>query len=190
MSIFFEEPWLCTSIKKISKGWNEKNDKYAVRELVQQVLLLRSENDRVQGFVESIREVKKLDTQLTKHVIDMEDFEIVSKQNRAALLSGNSKALVEEEKFRKNGKLKYESLSKKILAAVEKANNLSNCGNKCIIVPLDLSFVGAQTQLLLKGFKNERVELMHLHTTTHGKTIILYITSLTNNNHRYKAMEW
>jgi len=170
MSIFFEEPWLCTSIKKISKGWNEKNEKYAVRELVQQVLLLRSENDRVQGLVESIREVKKLDSQLTKHVIDMEDFEIVSKQNRAALLSGNSKALVEEEKFRKNGKLKYESLSKKILAAVEKANNLSNCGNKCIIVPLDLSFVGTQTQLLLKGFKNERVELMHLHTTTHGKT--------------------
>jgi hypothetical protein len=98
----------------------------------------------------------------------MEDFEIVSKQNRAALLSGNSKALVEEEKFRKNGKLKYESLSKKILAAVEKASALSNGGNRCISLPLDLSFVGTQTQLLLKGFKNERVELMHLHTTTHG----------------------
>lgn len=168
MSIFFEEPWLCSGIKKLSKAWNEKLGNNSVRDVIQQVLLLRSEANRVQGLVEAIRDVKKLDSQLTKHVIDMEEFEIVSKQNRSALLSGNSKALVEEEKFRKNGKLKYESLSKKILAAVEKANNLANCGNKCISIPLDLSFVGTQTQLLLKGFKNERLELMHLHTTTHG----------------------
>ena len=54
--------------------------------------------------MESLQEINKYDALLIKHVQEMEEFEIYSKQNRAALLHGNSKALVEEEKFRKNGK--------------------------------------------------------------------------------------
>ena len=143
----------------------------------------------------------------------MEDFEMASKQDRVKLLSGNSRALIEEEKFRKNGKRKYEQITERIIAMAEMLEQLTataaasspggsgsggsnGSGNgsgfsdvtttssipsssasssaagqlHLDIGPLDLSSLSSQSQSVLKGKVQwqEKLELMHLHTTTHG----------------------
>ena len=55
----------------------------------------------------------------------MKDFEAASKQDRMKLLSGNSKALVEEEKFRKAGKRKYEQFTERIIVLAEQLESLT-----------------------------------------------------------------
>jgi hypothetical protein len=110
------------------------------------------------------------------------------------LFLGNSKALVEEEKFRKNGKKKYEVLSERLvtLAATlhtgihhphSSATSSSRGGTSLIspfLVTVDaasvFSVLSSQAQSLIRNSSNghnsravqERLELMHLHTTTHG----------------------
>lgn len=96
------------------------------------------------------------------------------------LLSGNSKALMEEEKFRKIGKRKYEQITERMIALAAILEQLAavNDGSSSPVpggpatgfVPVDFSCLSSQGQALLrgKGHWQERVELMHLHTTTHG----------------------
>ena len=95
-------------------------------------------------------------------------------------MSGNSKALIEEEKFRKTGKRKYEQITERMIAVAAILEQLAaaNDGSSSPLpggatggsVPVDFSCLSSQGQALLrgKGHWQERVELMHLHTTTHG----------------------
>ena len=90
------------------------------------------------------------------------------------LFVGNSKALVDEEKFRKNGKKKYETLSEKLLHLSSSLQ--SHAHSSSGIVPVDATGVyqtlSSQAQSIIKSAGSskvqERVELMHLHTMTHG----------------------
>lgn len=75
---------------------------------------------------------------------------------------GNSKLLIEEEKFRKNGKRKYEQLSEKLLQAAQMVHHYGDGFH------VDCSKLSLACQDLLKGKFQDRLELMHLHTTTHG----------------------
>lgn len=77
-------------------------------------------------------------------------------------LLGNSKALVDEEKFRKSGKKKFEMISEKLLEAARSAQSCSGG------FPMDISKLSSSGQDLLRGKVHERTELMHLHTMTHG----------------------
>ena len=113
-------------------------------------------------YSESLQEITKYDEILSKHITEMEAFEIISKQNRQKVLMGNSKALVDEEKFRKTGKRRFEQISEKLLDAARMFQSYS-CG-----FPLDISKLSQYGQDLLKGKISERTELMHLHTMTHG----------------------
>lgn len=113
-------------------------------------------------YSETLQEIVKYDDILSKHITEMELFEITSKQNRQKVLMGNSKALVEEEKFRKAGKRKFEQISEKLLDCARLSQTYS-CG-----FPLDISKLSQHGQDLLKGKISERTELMHLHTMTHG----------------------
>ena len=110
---------------------------------------------------------------------------------RIKLLSGNSKALIEEEKFRKTGKRKYEQITERMIALAAILEQLGSVGESTsnspvgqgqggsgsgsVLTPsatvaVDFSCLSSQGQALLrgKGHWQERVELMHLHTTTHG----------------------
>lgn len=128
------------------------------------------------------------------------------------LILGNSKALIEEEKFRKASKRKYEQLSEKIVSSYGQLQGLlsgqavassvpvpmpvlapktqqqqqpqtvvpfastSAVAHKphfgdslCVDVAVDCTaFLSSQAQSLVRGKAKEKVELMHLHTTTHG----------------------
>lgn len=75
---------------------------------------------------------------------------------------GPSKQLIEEENFRKNGKQKFTQLSEKLLQTVHLVQNASEG------LAIDYSKLSSQGQDLLKGNFQNRLELMHLHTTTHG----------------------
>ena len=97
-------------------------------------------------------------------------------------MSGSSKALIEEEKFRKNGKRKYEQITERMISIFNVLEQLNaKDGNSSPIpgsqssgfiphIPVDFSCLSSQGQALLrgKGHWQDRVELMHLHTTTHG----------------------
>ena len=101
---------------------------------------------------------------------------------RIKLLSGSSKALIEEEKFRKNGKRKYEQITERMIAIFNVLEQLNaKDGSSSPVpgsqssgfmphIPVDFSCLSSQGQALLrgKGHWQDRVELMHLHTTTHG----------------------
>jgi hypothetical protein len=88
-------------------------------------------------------------------------------------VTGNSKALIEEEKFRKNGKKKYEILSEKM---INQHNVLTTLTSSPLIVNIELSSIlqtlSHQAASIVRSSNNhkaqERVELMHLHTMTHG----------------------
>ena len=76
--------------------------------------------------------------------------------------------MVEEEKFRKLGKRKYEHLSDKLYNSFAAIHHLLIVKSDLILSPiLSLSHIG-QAAIKTKGKINERTELMHLHTTTHG----------------------
>lgn len=53
-------------------------------------MIRQNELYRLQALDIAIKDIKKLDAQLTKHIKEMEDFEILSKQNRSRVLSGES----------------------------------------------------------------------------------------------------
>lgn len=182
------------------------------REHVRRTLVLRAELGRLTQVAESLRELQRVDTQLTKHVTEMEEFEQQSKADRAKVLAGasifniyfsnfpnphvpnpsfpppfiatfhiffkstgNSKLLVEEERYRKNGKKKYEALCERLLHTGGLLLLLARPDKAVpgeLDVALDFGSLSAQAQGLLKSRglaeHRERLELMHLHTTTHG----------------------
>lgn len=164
---------------------------------------LAEELARLQGVCEAQRELVKADVALTKHVVEMEEFEEKSKEGRAKalsgeyllffsssmiqvsctrqnlivmslyhFLSGNSRLLVEEEKFRKTGKKKYEVLSEKMLQLFARLNSLTSGNNASgaavphIDVRPTLAALSAKGKGLLKGRFKERIELMHLQLST------------------------
>ena len=134
--------------------------------LLRDALLLGEEVVRFTQVAELLAELAKHDSAMSKMVAEMEDFEISSKNNRSALLSGNSKALVEEERFRKNGKKRYEALSEKIVSATMQLQALAAGG--ALPVSVDLAFLAPCSAALLRCKSySDRVELMHLHTMTH-----------------------
>lgn len=51
-------------------------------------MILQAELNRIQTLDTSVKEVKRLDILLGKHIKEMEDFEATSKQNRNKVLSG------------------------------------------------------------------------------------------------------
>lgn len=86
--------------------------------------------------------------------------------------------MMEEEKFRRNGKKKYETITDKMLTLYARLNALvqqaqqqtsstggaSSSGSGCIEIKLDLSQLSASGQSLLKDRRlKERIELMHLN---------------------------
>ena len=161
-----EEEWITKTLTSFLALYQQQTSEH-----LSQVLYLRTEVGRYTVINDSIVEITRLDNLLTKHVVEMEEFEASSKQNRVALLTGNSKALVEEEKFRKNGKKKYEVLSEKIISAhvsLLRAVGSLNGLPSGVVPGIDLTHLSSQTVALLKGKAQEKIELMHLHTTTHG----------------------
>jgi hypothetical protein len=154
-------------------------NKVFAKEALRQLAALGAELARLTAVADTFRDLQRLDTQLVRHVREMEDFEAASKQDRMKLLSGNSKALVEEEKFRKAGKRKYEQVTERIIVLAEQLESLTataGSGDAVAVAaaldigPLDLSCLSAQSHTVLKGKVHwqEKLELMHLHTTTHG----------------------
>ena len=155
---------------------------------------LLEELGRLRGLCEAQRELIKADAALRRHVAEMDDFEEKSKQDRAKALSGelplpsqytvsttalayslmlghvivgNSRLLVEEEKFRKSGKKKYEQLSERMLQLFGRLNSLSaGLAVPHIDVRPSLEGLSAKGRGLLKGRFKERIELMHLQLST------------------------
>ena len=83
------------------------------------------------------------------------------------LIVGNSRLLVEEEKFRKSGKKKYEQLSERMLQLFGRLNSLSaGLAVPHIDVRPSLEGLSAKGRGLLKGRFKERIELMHLQLST------------------------
>ncbi len=83
------------------------------------------------------------------------------------MLAGNSKLLMEEEKFRRSGKKKYEAVTDKMLSLHARLAALVSAaqgGSGSIEIKLDLSALSASGQSLLKDRRlKERIELMHLN---------------------------
>lgn len=154
--LFIDELWLKDIANEFRNMWSVH------RSSTLHVMLLLSEANRMDKYLECMREMQKYDSQLVKHIHEMEEFENASKQDRMKVLSGNSKALVEEEKFRKSGKRKYEMLTEKLVQMAHQTQQYTEDG---VLLTTSLS---AHAQNVLKGKVNERIELMHLHTTTHG----------------------
>ena len=90
--------------------------------------------------------------------------------------------MIEEEKFRKNGKRKYEQITERMIGIFNVLEQLNaKDGSSSPVpgsqsngfmphIPVDFTCLSSQGQALLrgKGHWQDRVELMHLHTTTHG----------------------
>jgi hypothetical protein len=83
---------------------------------------------------------------------------------------GNSKLLIEEEKFRKTGKKKFEQISEKLLISFNKFQLLSTTVDGIAIeLKPDLEALSEHSRALIKGKLKERAELMHLELiSSHG----------------------
>jgi hypothetical protein len=90
--------------------------------------------------------------------------------------------LIEEEKFRKTGKKKFEQITEKVLSQYTKlnalvaethnnSNNNNNNINNGIEIKMDFSNLSSQSKVLLKGKAKERSELMHLELIPNTKNI-------------------
>lgn len=76
---------------------------------------------------------------------------------------------MEEEKFRKAGKKKYEQLSERMLQLFAKLNSLSSgISGPHIDVRPSLDGLSAKGKGLLKGRFKEKIELMHLQLSSAG----------------------
>lgn len=83
--------------------------------------------------------------------------------------TGNSRLLVEEEKFRKAGKKKYEQLSERMLQLFGRLNSLTaGLTAPHIDTRPSLEGLSAKGKGLLKGRFKERIELMHLQLSTNS----------------------
>ena len=92
--------------------------------------------------------------------------------------------LVEEEKFRKSGKKKYEQLSEKMLQLYTKLNSLTSgthAASGAAVPHIDvrptLAALSAKGKGLLKGRFKERIELMHLQLSTGPTTSAAHVPS-------------
>jgi len=157
LSSFIEEEWLRRSIAQLTDVWHD-NRSQAIFAIV-----LETESNRFNIFADALKEVRRYDVQLSKHVIEMEEFEVTSKLDRQKVLNGNSKALIDEEKYRKSSKRKFEQITERLVHAARTAQQHCEGG-----FHIDLLQLSAQGQDLLRGKIQDRIELMHLHTTTHG----------------------
>jgi hypothetical protein len=162
--MFMEEPWVRRSIEGVIEAWAQNSGN------VLRMLALQAELGRMQALDGAVREAQRLDGLLVRHIREMEDFESSSKLNRAKLLSGSSKALVEEEKFRKTGKRKYEHVVEKLTAAFMQVqyHMLTPKPDLLTSSVLKLSSTAVAAVRGKSTKSTERTELMHLHTTTHG----------------------
>ena len=176
-----EEPWLRLALEEWRSDWDPQgvravNDAgeeiMAGRECVRQALLLHAECKRLDAINAVKRDLMAYDEQLARHIQEMEDFETTSKQDRGKILKGSSTALLAEEKYRRNGKKKYEVLTAHIFsssAALQAILAEASAGN--IQAAVNLRMLSSSTHELLRSKKVmhlERVELMHLHTINHG----------------------
>lgn len=146
-------------------------------------------------LLDSYKDLLRLDVQLVKHTSELEEFEHSSKQDRAkaftgklqyitlyvldcmcwistspVLYIGNSKLLIEEEKFRKTGKKKFEHISEKLLLSFNKLQQLSSTAIDGLVMETkpNLESLSEQSRALIKGKLKERAELMHLELISHG----------------------
>ena len=156
LSAFIEEDWLRHLLLSLQKTWEENRSQVIFS------IVLGSEVNRLNLFVDALRDIKRYDNQLSEHVNKMEEFEISSKQDRQKVLMGSSKALMEEETFRKKGKRRFEQITERLVQSARTAQSHSDG------MQMDISHLSQQGQDLLRGKIQERIELMHLHTTTHG----------------------
>lgn len=192
MSMFVEENWIQQHINDIIKSWSSipcddlevtnASSPVSLRILSIETFALKMELKRLENVSECFQELKSTDMSLIKHITELEEFEHTSKENRAKALSGNSKLLIEEEKFRKNAKKKFEMITEKMVQLYAKLNVLASGGYQQISasvlssptptdsgafieVKIDISGFSVQGQTLLKGgVSKEKVELMRLHT--------------------------
>lgn len=86
--------------------------------------------------------------------------------------------LIEEEKYRKNGKRKYEQITEKMLQLYQKllatttSSSTSAMYENMLEVKIDLNVLSGQGQLLLRGgVSKEKVELMRLHTSAAASVV-------------------
>jgi kinesin family protein 4/21/27 len=173
MEAFVEENWLQLRISHLLRTLlPTENDVVNIR--AREILYLKTEKARLETLRETMSELQRTDAYLVKHMTELEEFEERSKADRVKALSGNSKMLIEEEKFRKAGKKKYESISEKMFALYAKVQSLAansnvTTGDAVLVAPLEVrvsisSLSGPGQCLLRGGVSKERVELMRLHT--------------------------
>lgn len=195
MSMFVEENWIQERINEVIKNWNSipcddleaanTSSPISLRILAIEAFSLKSELKRLESVSDCFNELKTMDSSLIRHINELEEFEQSSKENRAKALSGNSKLLIEEEKYRKNAKKKFESITEKMVYLYAKLNALSSGAQahssvgmsspppvQCLLqestfieIKIDITGFSIQGQTLLKGgVSKEKVELMRLHT--------------------------
>lgn len=201
MVVFLEEGWIQSALLSLLTYWkqsihhssyyaelstySEFHVRYSLQDIFYQTSFLYSESQRLQNIYETFLEMKKQDTALIKHIQELEEFENQSNKDRAkVLLSGNSKLLMEEEKYRKNAKKKYEVISEKLVNIFQKLINLTTSttspindgsssdanfvANSGIMIEckIDLNCFSQYTQSILKnGIQKEKLELIRLHTS-------------------------
>ena len=176
-----EEPWLRLALHEWAQDWDPKGPRTVNdvgeeimegRECVRQAILLHAECIRLETLQSAQRLLISHDEQLMRHILDMEEFEAASKQDRGKILKGSSTALLAEEKYRRNGKKKYETITGHIFSAGSTLQTLiAGAAAGSIEVSVDLSMLSSKAHELLRGKKvlhHERLELMHLHTINHG----------------------
>jgi kinesin family protein 4/21/27 len=185
-----EEGWLRLFLEKWFADFVCSDEEVDGYECVRQAVVLAEELHRLLRIRDAHRQLMQLDNTLTSHVKEMEDFEETSKQDRTKILKGNSTALLAEEKYRRNGKKKYEVITDKILAAGEalqillavggsgSGSNSPNTPSSAartdsghLAISIDLSALSTRGQDFLSGkkvFSRDFSELMHLHTTNMG----------------------
>jgi len=168
-----EEDWLRKALNNLVNKWqNAKEGTEDVRENVRQALVLHIECTRLETLRAAQQTLVQCDEQLIKLISDMEEFEANSKQDRVKILKGSGTALLAEEKFRRNGKKKYEVITGHIYSAGATLQALcAEASINNLEVQIDLSMLSNKCQELLKGKKvmnQNGIELMHLHTINHG----------------------
>jgi hypothetical protein len=204
---FVEENWIQEQLLSLVSLWEQSNHsssyltiqdntnvgdlRYSLKEVIYQCSFFWIEIQRFQCIYETFQEMRKQDSLYVKHITEFEEFETNSVKDRAKVLSGNSKALIEEEKYRKNAKKKYEVISEKLIQIFQKlislttmpfssammtestapvatapASTVSTSPVVMLECAIDLNCFSQYTQNILKnGIQKERLELIRLHTS-------------------------
>jgi hypothetical protein len=142
--------------------------------------------------VDAQRELLRADEALCAQVNESREFERQSAENRGKKLKGGGTTLLEEERFRKNSKAKFNKLSERILLHLGKLNTLTGKAEGSqgiglraahIDVRPDLSALSEQGKDLARGRFKDKVELMHLQlsTGTSGSSAAFSIAATGSN---------